>query len=192
RVDIPVQASRVHGITARDIAGAHDFATFAPDMESFLSGAILIGHTISYDIAILSREYQIAGRPWTPPRALDLRLLARLTAEAGPHDDLESICSALGVQIEGRHSAIGDALAAAHAFVALIPHLRARGIRTLAEVEAAARVRAEQDARAAGNGLLVPERPLAADRTRTLVKLDSFPYRHRVMDVMSAPPVMAP
>ncbi len=190
-VEIPAQASKVHGITARDVAGAHDFATFAPDMEAFLGGTILIGHTISYDIAILKREYEIAGRPWTAPRALDVRLLARLTAEAGPHDDLDSICSALGVGIEGRHSAIGDALAAAHAFVALIPHLRARGIRTLAEVEAAARVRAEQDARTAG-GLLVPELPPAADRTRVLVKVDSFPYRHRVQDVMSAPPVTAP
>jgi DNA polymerase-3 subunit epsilon/CBS domain-containing protein len=190
-VDIPTQASKVHGITARDIAGAHDFATFAPDMESFLGTAILIGHTISYDIAILNREYQIAGRPWTIPRALDVRLLARLTSAAGPHDDLESICSALGIEIEGRHSAMGDALAAAHAFVALIPHLRTRGIRTLAEVEAAARVRAEQDARTAG-GLLVPELPPAADRTRALVKVDSFPYRHRVKDVMSAPPITAP
>lgn len=190
-VDIPPEASKVHGITARDVAGAHDFAAFAPDMESFLGSAILIGHTISYDIAILNREYQMVGRPWTAARALDVRLLARLTAEAGPHDDLDSICSALGVEIEGRHSAIGDALAAAHAFVALIPHLRARGIRTLAEVEAAARVRAEQDARTAG-GLLVSELPLAADRTRALVKVDSFPYRHRVKDVMSAPPIMAP
>ncbi|HWV83755.1 MAG TPA: DUF294 nucleotidyltransferase-like domain-containing protein [Hyphomicrobiaceae bacterium] len=190
-VDIPAEASKVHGITARDVVGAHDFATFAPDMEAFLGGAVLIGHTISYDIAILKREYEAAGRPWSPPRVLDVRLLARLTAAAGPHDDLDSICSALGVEIEGRHSAIGDALAAAHAFVALIPHLRARGIRTLAEVEAAARVRAEQDARAAG-GLLVPELPPAADRTRVLVKVDSFPYRHRVQDVMSAPPVMAP
>jgi len=190
-IDIPAQASKVHGITARDVAGAHDFATFAPNMESFLGNAILIGHTISYDIAILNREYQLAGRPWTTPRVLDVRLLARLTAEAGPHDDLDSICSALGIEIEGRHSAIGDALAAAHAFVSLIPHLRTRGIRTLAEVEAAARVRAEQDARTAG-GLLAPELPPAADRTRTLVKVDSFPYRHRVEDVMSAPPVTAP
>jgi DNA polymerase-3 subunit epsilon/CBS domain-containing protein len=189
-VAIPEPASKVHGITARDVAGAHDFATFAPEMESFLGSTLLVGHTIGYDIAILKHEYEIAGRPWTTPRALDVRLLARLTAEAGPHDDLDSICSALGIEIEGRHSAIGDALAAAHAFVALIPHLRARGIRTLAEVEAAARVRAEQDARTAG-GLLVPELPSAADRTRVLVKVDSFPYRHRVRDVMSTPPIMA-
>ena len=190
-IPIPAQASKVHGITTADLSGASDFATLASDIENFLGRAILIGHTISYDLAILSREHEIAGRPWMPPRALDIRLLARLTAEAGPHDDLDSICSALGIEIEGRHSAIGDAMAAANAFVALIPHLRARGIRTLAEVEAAARARAEQDARANG-GLLVPELPSAADRTRTLVKVDSFPYRHRVRDVMSTPPIMAP
>jgi CBS domain-containing protein len=190
-IPIPAQASKVHGITTADLSGAPDFATLAPDIENFLGRTILIGHTINYDVAILSREHEIAGRPWIPPRTLDIRLLARLTAEAGPHDDLDSICSELGIEIEGRHSAVGDALAAAHAFVALIPHLRARGIRTLAEVEAAARARAEQDARANG-GLLVPELPPAADRARTLVKVDSFPYRHRVRDVMSTPPITAP
>src|SRR5690606_26723000 len=121
----------------------------------------------------------------------DVRLLARLTAEAGPHDDLDSICSALGAEIEGRHRAIGDALAAAHAFVALIPPPRAPGIRRLAEVEAAAPVRAQPDA-ATASGPLVRELPSAADRTRVLVKVDSFPYRHRVRDVMSTPPVLAP
>lgn len=190
-IPIPAQASKIHGITAEHLVGAGDFSTLAPDMEAFLGGAILIGHTIAYDIAILRREYQLAGRKWTEPRTIDVRLLARLTAEAGPHDDIESICSAFGIEIKGRHSALGDAVAAAEAFVALIPHLRARGIRTLAELETAARTRAEQDGRAAG-GLVVPEVPPAADPTRTLIKVDSFPYRHRVRDVMSAPPVIAP
>lgn len=190
-VPIPAQASNVHGITAQDLVGAGDFAAHAPDMEAFLDDTILIGHTIGYDIAILRREHQLADRPWKEPRAIDVRLLARLTAEAGPHDDLDSICSALGIEIEGRHSAIGDAMAAAKAFVALIPHLRARGIRTLAELETAARARAEQDARATG-GFMAPEVPPAADPTRTLIKVDSFPYRHRVRDVMSTPPVIAP
>jgi len=190
-VAVPALATKVHGITTQDLAGAADFATRAPEIEAFLGGAILIGHTIAYDIAVLRREYQLADRKWTEPRTLDVRLLARLTSEAGPHDDLDSICSALGIEIEGRHSAIGDAVAAAEAFVALIPHLRARGIRTLAELEAAARARAEQEARNAG-GLVAPELPSAADRTRSLIKVDSFPYRRRVRDVMSSPPVTAP
>jgi CBS domain-containing protein len=190
-VAVPAKASKVNGITTQHLTGAPDFATLAPAMEAFLGGAILIGHTISYDMAILRREYQLAGRTWTEPRTIDVRLLARLTAEAGPHDDLDSICSALGIEIEGRHSAIGDALAAAQVFVALVPHLRRRGIRTLAELEAAARARAEQEARTAG-GLMAPDLPPAADPTRTLVKVDSFPYRHRVRDVMRAPPLTAP
>ncbi|MFN3744493.1 MAG: DUF294 nucleotidyltransferase-like domain-containing protein [Hyphomicrobiaceae bacterium] len=190
-VDIPPQASKVNGITRQHLAGARDFAALAPTMEAFLGSAILIGHTISYDMAILRREYQLTGRTWKEPRTLDVRLLARLTSEAGPHDDLDSICSALGIEIEGRHTAIGDAVAAAQAFVALIPHLRRRGIRTLAEVQAAARARAEQEARN-GGGLITVDLPPAADPTRTLIKVDSFPYRHRVRDVMRVPPLTAP
>jgi DNA polymerase-3 subunit epsilon/CBS domain-containing protein len=190
-VEIPPEASKVNGITRQHLIGAGDFAALVPTMEAFLGSAILIGHTISYDMAILRREYQLAGRTWNEPRTLDVRLLARLTTEAGPHDDLDSICGALGIEIGGRHTAIGDAVAAAQAFVALIPHLRRRGIRTLAEAEAAARARAEQEARN-GGGLITLDLPAAADLTRTLVKVDSFPYRHRVREVMRVPPLTAP
>ncbi len=190
-VAIPSQASKVHGITDMDLAGAPDFARLAPELEAFLGNAILIGHTIAYDLMVLRREYHLAGRAWKEPRTLDVARLARLATPTNPRYDLDSICEGLGIEIEGRHSAIGDATATARAFLALIPQLRARGIRTLAEVEAASRALAEQEARAEG-GFMLPETPVATDRVRTLIKVDSFPYRHRVHDVMSTPLVTAP
>ena len=51
--------------------------------------------------------------------------------------------------IKGRHTALGDAEAAGDVFLALVPLLRAKNIRTLAEAEAASRALAEREARTA-------------------------------------------
>jgi DNA polymerase-3 subunit epsilon/CBS domain-containing protein len=192
-IQIPARATQVHGIEDKDLVGAPTFSELIPEIEGFLSGAIWIGHTIAYDLAILRREYALAKRSWIEPRVLDVRLLARLAMPGNAYDDLDSICSELGIAIEGRHSALGDAVATAKAFIALLPLLRAQNIRTLAEADAACRARIEQDARAANN-LTAPETSPApdADRVRSLIKVDSFPYRHRVRDVMSTPIITAP
>ncbi len=189
-VPIPKASSAIHGITAADVVGAPAFKDVIADLEGFVGPAILIGHTLSYDMAILQREYTLAGAVWRPPRLLDIRLLAEIAAPTLAQFDLDRICAWLGITIEARHTAMGDALAAARAFVALIPHLRERGIRTLAEAEAASRRRAEGQARAAG-ALPAPEGFVSEDAATVLARADSYPYRHRVREVMSTPPVVA-
>ena len=68
--------------------------------------------------------------------------------------------------------------------------LRARNIRTLAEAETACRAILDEAPRGLRTGWIVPGRESeAADSTPALARLDSFPYRHRVRDVMSTPAV---
>jgi DNA polymerase-3 subunit epsilon/CBS domain-containing protein len=189
-VPIPKASSAIHGITAADVVGAPAFKDVIADLEGFIGPAILIGHTLSYDMAILQREYALAGAVWRPPRLLDIRLLAEIAAPTLSQFDLDRICAWLGITIEARHTATGDALAAAQAFVALIPHLRERGVRTLAEAEAASRRRAEGQARAAG-ALPPPEAAVPDSAAAVLARVESYPYRHRVHEVMSAPPIVA-
>ncbi len=89
--------------------------------------------------------------------------------------------------VEGRHSALGDATLTARIFLALIPKLRAGNIRTLAEAEQAclALTAVLEDQHRAGWA----EPVVASARAeRALTRLDPYPYRHRVADVMSAPP----
>lgn len=189
-VPIPKSATDIHGIADADVAGAPPFRQVAGDFEAFIGPAILVGHTLSYDMAVLQREYALAGLPWRQPRILDVRVLAEIGVPTLAQFDLDRICEWLGVQIEGRHTAIGDALAAAHAFAGLIPHLRERGIRTLAEAEAASRRHADGQARAAG--ALPPTHTAGSvDGDVMPAQADSYPYRHRVHEVMSTPPVVA-
>jgi CBS domain-containing protein len=92
---------------------------------------------------------------------------------------------------QGRHTAIGDARATGEVFLALVPLLRANGIRTLAEAEAASRALAPEREAAAGTGAVLPSSTASVADNPPVAKIDSFPYRHRVRGVMSVPPVFA-
>jgi DNA polymerase-3 subunit epsilon/CBS domain-containing protein len=185
---IPQSAITVHGITDAMVTEAPHFAAIAPTLEAFIGTAIIIGHTIQYDLAILAREYGLAGRTASPFRALDVRTLAQLAAPTLADHGLERLCEWLSITIVGRHSAIGDARAAGEVFLALVPLLRAKGIRTLAEAEAASRALAEREAT---TGAVLPPSPAPTSDGIAAAKIDSFLYRHRIRDVMSAPPVFA-
>jgi DNA polymerase-3 subunit epsilon/CBS domain-containing protein len=118
-----------------------------------------------------------------------VRTLARLASPTLADYGLEALCQWLGVALSGRHTALGDARAAGEIFQALVPLLRAKEIRTLAEAEAASRALAEREAASIGG--YPPASQAAIDARPVLARIDSFPYRHRVREVMSAPPVFA-
>ena len=136
---IPAAATRVHGIDDAKVAGAPRFAAAWPEIADALGDAILIGHSVGFDLAVLARECARAGLAWTPPAALDTRLLGEIAEPNLADFSLENLAAWLGVEIADRHSALGDALAAARVFDALIPRLRGRNIRTLAEAIRACR-----------------------------------------------------
>lgn len=188
---IPAASTRIHGITDAMAASASPFAAVAPRLEQFIGSRIVIGHTISYDLAVLAHEYKRARLPLPQLRALDIRMLTGSVAPSLADYSLDRICDWLGITIQARHTAIGDAEATARAYLALVPLLRQVNIRTLAEAEAASRARADADARALG-GLASAVSERMSEEARSLARLDSFPYRHRVREVMSAPAVFAP
>ncbi len=190
-VPIPASASKIHGIGDEAVRQAPVFAAVAPELEAFIGASVLIGHTVPYDMTVLRREYELARRPWRLPRTLDVRDLAEVAQPTLAQYSLERLCEWLSIEIEGRHTALGDAVATARIFTALVPLLRQRGIRTLAEAEAAARNLYEQRTRA-GGGLGLEQVPAAGDSRGPIARVDSFVYRHRVRDVMSAPAVTAP
>lgn len=189
-VPIPAVASAIHGIENGHVRGAPSFSAMVPELEAFIGSSILIGHTITYDLAVLQREYELAGRTWRRPRTLDVCDLAELAQPTLARYDLERLCEWLSIDMTGRHTAMGDALATARVFTALVPLLRQRGIRTLAEAEAASRQTAERRAQAVLR-FAVEEEPRAGDARTPIARVDSFAYRHRVRDVMSAPAVTA-
>lgn len=188
-IPIPKATTAIHGITDEHVKGAPGFAEMLDRLDAFLGSSIIIGHTIGYDLTILDREAKRIGRPLRPRRSLDVRTLAELARPNLAQYDLDRIAAALDIEIIQRHTAIGDAIATAKMFAALLPLLRNVGIRTLAEAETASRALGDRQAAAARQPLTIAPTPVAVDAVRVLTRVDSFTYTHRVRDVMSAPPI---
>ena len=186
---IPADATRIHAIDDSSVASAPKFAAAWPDISAATSDAILIGHTFGFDLAVLKRECERAGLAWVPPRTLDTRLLAQVAEPNLGGYTLEHLASWLGVDIEKRHSALADAIVTGKIFLALLPKLREGNIRTLAEAEQAcmALTSVLDDQHRAGWEPAV--RFPRARGERTFARIDPYPYRHRVADVMTTPPV---
>ena len=180
-------ATAIHGIDAAKLATAPVFAAVWPELAARIGDHVVIGHTVGFDMAMLKRECELAGISWRQPRLLDTRLLAQIAKPTLAGYSLDQVASWLGIEIAGRHSAQGDALITAAVFHALVPKLRERGIRTLAEaiqLVAALTDDLDQQHRA---GWVEAVASSHRDTERALGRIDSYPYRHRIRDVMSAP-----
>src|SRR5262245_57563497 len=187
-ISIPPTATAIHHIDDAKVAGAPRFADVWPPLVDFIGGAVVIGHNIGFDLAVLDRECKRAGLAYRHPRALDTRLLTEIIEPTLAAYTIESLATWLGIQSIGRHSAKGDAITTARIFAALVPKLRDRGIRTVGEAILACRaltsVLEEQHHAGWVDTSVVPA---VHDAERALARIDSYPYRHRIKDVMRAP-----
>jgi DNA polymerase-3 subunit epsilon/CBS domain-containing protein len=187
---IPAETTRIHGIDDAKVANSPLFAEVWPGFNSFLGQALVIGHAVGFDLAVLKRECDLAGLPWKRLRSLDTRQLAQIAAPELAGYSLDELAAWLGVDVVGRHSALGDAITAARVFLALLPKLRDHGIRTIAEAERAClALTSVLDDEARAGWIQAVEAPERADAERTLKRFDSYAYRHRNRDIMRMPPV---
>ncbi|MGI9406446.1 MAG: DUF294 nucleotidyltransferase-like domain-containing protein, partial [Hyphomicrobiaceae bacterium] len=191
---IPPESTAIHGIHDDDIREASTFVDVSKNLEAFTQNAVIIGHSVGYDLAILKHEYGRLKLKWERPRSLDTMVLAQIANPMLAEYSIEAVSNWLGVEVEGRHTALGDALTTARIFLTLVPLLRSKGIRTLAEAERSSRSFGDILHRHETAGWLEPAIDPAIPAVETANKvagIDSFPFRHRVRDVMSAPPLFA-
>jgi CBS domain-containing protein len=193
-VPVPPASTVIHGIRDADLVGAPGFGQIWAEFDAFTGASVLIGYRTGFDITTLKRECGLAGIAWRERQWLCVEILSRLVAPATfATNSLEGLADWLGVTIEGRHTALGDAKAAAGIWAGLIPLLREKGIRTLGE------------ALAAGAGLIDAQSHEIAQLskggeadvsglppTTQPARVDSYLYRHVLADLMSQPVQYAP
>lgn len=132
----------VHEITPGEAARGLPEEEVARRLLPFLGGAVLIGHHVAFDVAVLGRLVRRSLGVPLLNRSYDTVALAGrvdrklLDPEAGPRDrlGLEALCARYGVEIEGRHTAMGDAFATALLFLKLLSRLKERRVRTLGDL----------------------------------------------------------
>ena len=187
-VPIPALATRIHGLTDSTVAGAPRLAELFDPLFELLEGRVVVGQNIRFDLAVLRHEAARAGVPWHDPRVLDVAHLAGALDRGLVDLGLDSLANRFGVTIEARHDALGDALAAAGIFAALVPRLREADVRTLGEAEAFAALRADLVRREVEAGWhAMPGDAAGAPPPPALARVDSFLYRRRLDEVMAAP-----
>ncbi|MDJ0894200.1 MAG: exonuclease domain-containing protein [Alphaproteobacteria bacterium] len=161
-VKITARNTAIHGITNEMVADAPQFSAVSGQYEALSTGAVIIGHSIGFDLAILRNELLRAGKDWQTPLALDtLQLLSALY----PNEEklgLDAICERFGVEIHGRHTALGDALVTAELWVRMIPLLLDAGVTTLAEARSFAGQATSVISRQAEAGWVETHGPLQA------------------------------
>ena len=190
-VSIPAAATAIHTITDDEVAGAGRFPAAMAAFSAWVGRSLVVGYSIGFDIAVLRAEHERHGMAWTAPRAVDVGHLFRLVAPELPNQSLELAAKWLDVEVGERHRALGDAETAARIFQALLPRLRDKGVVTLAQAERVCRgltAQLEGEARAGWHDVARDGR-IAPESVAEYARVDSFPYRHRVADVMRMPVV---
>ena len=89
-----------------------------------------MGHNIAFDMKMLKVKEKATHIKFTNP-VIDTLLLSAILHPVHEQHDMENIAKRIGVNIIGRHTALGDAITTAEIFLKLIPILNSNGILTL-------------------------------------------------------------
>jgi len=135
---IPEVGIPIHGIRPEMVRGQPTILQVLPAFHAFAADTVLVGHNVAFDMRFVALKEVAAGLRFDQP-VLDTLLLASLAQPNEEAHGLEVIAARLGVSVEGRHTALGDARTTAEIFLALLPLLRQRGIATLGEAREASR-----------------------------------------------------
>ena len=135
---MPPQSTAVHGITPEMLAGQPGIERVLPAFHAFAEDTVLVAHNAAFDMRFLQLKEAATGVRFIQP-VLDTLLLSAVAhpgLERGEHN-LEAIAARLGVPVQGRHTALGDALVTAEVFLRLTALLAERGIHTLGQAREA-------------------------------------------------------
>lgn len=134
---IPESSVQFHGITDDLVADAPAGPQVLTAFAGYAEDSVLVGHHLGFDLGFLAPHADAAGVRLEPLTLDTMLLSAVLDTDPEARHGLDAVCQRLGVEVLGRHTALGDALATAELLVAMIPLLAARGIHTLGDARRA-------------------------------------------------------
>lgn len=130
--DIPKVSIDIHGITPDMVAGKPPAELVLPQFRAFAADAVLVAYNAAFDMKFLEMKEAKAGVRFDNA-VLDPQLLSIYAQPDVQNHSLGAIAQQLGVEVVGRHTAVGDAITTAAVFVKLIDLLEARGVMTFGD-----------------------------------------------------------
>lgn len=131
------ESVQIHGITEDLLRGQPTIDKVLPFFHGFCEETVLVGHNVAFDMRFLQVKEEATGVHFRQP-VLDTLLLSAVIHPNQESHQLEAIAERLGVNVIGRHTALGDAIVTGEVFLKMIPLLAQQGINTLREAREAA------------------------------------------------------
>jgi len=119
--DMPMEAERVHGLSAAFLSDKPLFTAIADDLLEFLADSPLVAHNAQFDFGFLNAELAACGQvPIGLDRMVDTLAIARRRHPGAKHS-LDALCTRYGVDRSHRvkHGALLDAELLAQVYVEL-------------------------------------------------------------------------
>jgi DNA polymerase-3 subunit epsilon len=160
--DIPMEASRIHGISNFHVEGKPKFAQVADAMLAFFGDAPLIAHNAPFDFGFLDAELSRVGKPGLDAaRMIDTLVLAKKRFPGMPNS-LDALCRRFEIDLSARttHNALLDCKLLAEVYVELTGG-RQRGL-LLETEQGLAFAQYEREAERAPRPIIVAPEILAA------------------------------
>lgn len=117
--NIPYYITGLTGITGEMVLDAPTFEEIAPELLQRLDGKIFVAHNAHFDYSFLKREFELAGHNWQAKKLCTVRLSRKIIPGLRSYS-LGSLSESLGIHIENRHRANGDASATVKIFDLLL------------------------------------------------------------------------
>ncbi|MGM0375226.1 MAG: exonuclease domain-containing protein [Bacteroidota bacterium] len=115
---IPPYISRLTGISDEMVAGAPRFYEIAREVVKITEESIFVAHNVTFDYNFLRKEFESLGYNYVRDVMCTVRMSRKLLPGHASYS-LGRLCKDLGIDVEGRHRAGGDA----HATARLLQHL---------------------------------------------------------------------
>ena len=130
---IPIESIRIHGIKPEMLINQPSIKKVLFDFQKFVESAVLVCHNTAFDLRFLQLKEESTGICFKNP-VLDTLLMSAVVHPHQESHNLNETAQRMGVNIIGRHTALGDAIITAEVFLKLLSLLRSTGLNTLEDV----------------------------------------------------------
>ncbi len=167
---IPPFIQSMTGITDAMVRDAPAFGEVIPSLLAFLGDSVLVAHNAPFDLSFLNYGLYCHGHRSLHNPVVDTCRLARRLLPGLPRASLDAVTQHLGISVEDRHRAAGDAEATVAVLLRLLALCGERGVESDAQLMAlmASGRRREEAETPAPKGDRAARVAVLAERARSL------------------------